>query len=93
MSGLFRIECLNSLVAQTATIDSVKVKQLGKAEAVRENVIEGTYRVLEESKKCLQAPAQWSRLPMPIEAKQALANAAHVIRFGANEDGTPQETG
>ena len=48
MSGLFRVLCLNSLVAQTATIDSVKVKHMGKAEAVRDNVIEGTYRVLEE---------------------------------------------
>ena len=32
-------------------------------------------------------------MPVPVEAKQALANAAHMIRFGANEDGTPQENG
>jgi len=56
-------------------------------------VIEGTYRVLEESKKCLRAPAEWSRLPMPIEARAALASAAHMIRFGASEAGTPQENG
>ena len=93
MSGLFRVLCLNSLVAQTATIDSVKVRHMGKLEAVRDNVIEGTYKVLAELKKCLQAPAEWSRLPVPVEAKVALANAAHMIRFGANEDGTPQDNG
>src|SRR5690606_26147536 len=31
MAGLFRIQCLNSLVAQTGTVDSVKVRHSGDA--------------------------------------------------------------
>src|SRR5678815_2925202 len=43
MAGLFRIRCLNSLVAQTGTIDSVKVRHSGD---VQDKVIQGTYHVL-----------------------------------------------
>ncbi len=79
MAGLFRIRCLNSLVAQTGTIDSVKVRHSGDVGA---KVIEGTYRVLGEAQKALAAPADWSAIQLPQEAKRALAEAAHVLRFG-----------
>ncbi|MDE2579120.1 MAG: DUF945 domain-containing protein [Hyphomicrobiales bacterium] len=82
MSGLFRIICQNSLVAQTATLDSVKVRHSGDAVA---NVIEGTYRVLSETEKVLAAPQDWSRLQLSHEQRQAFAEAAHVVRFGDAE--------
>ena len=43
MAGLFRIRCLNSLVAQIATIDSIKVRHSGDA---LQKVVDATYRVL-----------------------------------------------
>lgn len=79
MAGLFRIRCLNSLVAQTATIDSVKVRHSGDAIG---KVIEGTYRVLNEAENVLAAPQDWSQIAMGAEARHALAEAAHVLRFG-----------
>jgi len=82
MAGLFRIRCLNSLVAQTGTIDSVKVRHSGD---VRAKVIEGTYRVLEEAHKALAAPAEWSGLTLNRDEREAYAEAAHVIRFGDAE--------
>ena len=53
-AGLFRIRCLNSLVANLGTVDSVKVRHTGKD--VINNVIEGTYTVVENAKLALAAP-------------------------------------
>ena len=79
MAGLFRIRCLNSLVAQTATLDSVKVRHSGDALT---NVIEGTYRVLGETQKLLAAPQDWSQIRVDRDAALALADSARVVRFG-----------
>lgn len=78
MAGLFRIRCLNSLVAQTGTLDSVKVRHSGDVQA---KVIEGTYRVLGEARKALAAPADWSGVTLNNDERQAFAEAAHVLRF------------
>uniref|UniRef100_UPI003BA96763 DUF932 domain-containing protein n=1 Tax=Stappia sp. TaxID=1870903 RepID=UPI003BA96763 len=82
MAGLFRIRCMNSLVAQTGTIDSVKVRHSGD---VAGKVIEGTYRVLGEAQKALVAPAEWSGLTLARDERMAFAEAAHVLRFGDAE--------
>ena len=79
MAGLFRIQCLNSLVSQTSTLDSLKVRHTGD---VAGKVIEGTWRVLGEAQKALKAPADWSAINMAPEARVILAEAAHVLRFG-----------
>ena len=79
MAGLFRICCLNSLVTQTGTIDSVKVRHSGDVNA---KVIEGTYCVLGEAQKTLAAPADWSTMKLAVEERQVFAEAAHVLRFG-----------
>jgi hypothetical protein len=82
MAGLFRIRCLNSLVAQTATLDSVKVRHSGE---VANKVIKGTYRVLSEAQKALAAPSEWSKIGVTRHEREAFAEAAHVLRFGDAE--------
>lgn len=82
MAGLFRIRCLNSLVSQTATLDSVKVRHSGD---VMGKVIEGTYQVLEESRRCLAAPADWSGVTLDHEERRAFGEAVRVLRFGDAE--------
>ena len=79
MAGLFRIRCLNSLVARIATIDSINVRHSGDA---LEKVIDGTYRVLGQAEAVLAAPQDWSRLALDYDARAALAASAHVLRFG-----------
>lgn len=83
MAGLFRIRCLNSLVAQIGTIDTVKVRHSGDAIG---KVIEGTYRVLETSKLALAAPQDWSGVQLSDEERNVFATAAHGLRFDAAED-------
>ncbi|KSV66828.1 phosphoribosylamine--glycine ligase [Sinorhizobium sp. Sb3] len=77
--GLFRVCCLNSLVAQTGTIDAIKVRHSGD---VTGKVIEGTYSVLGEAERALAAPQDWSTFKMAWEEKEVLAEAARVLRFG-----------
>src|ERR1019366_5672860 len=79
MAGLFRIRCLNSLVAWIATIDSIKVRHSGDALA---KVIDGTYRMLTQAEAVLAAPRDWSRVALDYDAKAALAASAHALRFG-----------
>ena len=79
MAGLFRIRCLNSLVAQIATMDSIKVRHSGDA---LEKVVDGTYRVLKQAEAVLAAPRDWSRIALDDDAKAALAASAHALRFG-----------
>jgi hypothetical protein len=88
MAGLFRIRCMNSLVAQTGTIDSVKVRHSGDVGA---KVIEGTYRVLNEAEKTLAAPADWGSSGLNKDERMIFAESAHVIRFGdtGGEAATP----
>lgn len=81
-AGLFRIACLNSVVCQTGTIDTIKVRHSGN---VVDNVIDGTFRVCGEAQKALAAPADWSRLQLDHAERMAFAEAAHVLRFADNE--------
>lgn len=79
LAGLFRIRCLNSLVTQTGTIDAIKVRHSGN---VKDKVIEGTYKVLHEAERTLVAPQDWSKLMLNTDEQNALAEAAHILRFG-----------
>jgi hypothetical protein len=82
MAGLFRIRCLNSLVARIATLDSIRVRHSGDALA---KVIDGTYRVLGQAEAVLAAPRDWSRIALDCDSKAALAASAHALRFGDAE--------
>jgi len=81
-AGLFRIACLNSMVSQIGTIDSVKVRHTGD---VMNKVIDGTFTVVENAKLALAAPAQWSQIKLDRDESLALAEAAREIRFGDSE--------
>lgn len=78
MAGLFRILCLNSLVAQTNTMESLRVKHSGDVE---HKVVEGTYRVLDTAVAALEAPRVWSEINLDHGERMALATASHEVRF------------
>jgi hypothetical protein len=83
MSALYRIACMNSMVAKISELDSIKVTHTGKD--IVGKVIEGTFSVVENSKLALAAPAQWSQIKLDRQESLALAEAARVIRFGDSE--------
>jgi hypothetical protein len=82
-AGLFRTLCLNSMVANESTLASVKVRHTGH---IIPQVIEGTYTVLKQAEKALEAPRKWSGINLLPDARLAFAEKARVIRFG-DKDG------
>jgi hypothetical protein len=82
MAGLFKILCLNSLVAQTNTMESLRVRHSGDVAA---KVIEGTYKVLDTAVAALEAPREWSTIKLDRDEQMAFAEAAHVARFADGE--------
>ena len=85
MSALFRINCLNSMVAWLNTLSSFKVRHTGNDVAAK--VIEGTFSVIDQSRKALAAPEAWSSIQLNGEEQMIYANAAHQIRFGEQVEG------
>lgn len=82
MSGLFRLVCLNGMVTQIGEGDGLTVHHKGNAVA---KVIEGSYEVLDTSLRSLEAAEAWAGATLSRDERQALAEAAHVIRFGDSE--------
>ncbi|MES2695101.1 MAG: DUF932 domain-containing protein [Verrucomicrobiota bacterium] len=82
-AGLFRIRCLNSLVAMQESISNVKVRHTGKD--IIGQVIEGTFSVIEDAKLALAAPQDWSQIKLDRDERMAMAKAARVLRFGDAE--------
>ncbi len=83
LSALWRIRCMNSLVAHMGTIDTVKVRHTGKD--IVNKVIEGTYSVVENSKLALAAPQDWAQIQLDRDEKLAFAEAARAVRFADAE--------
>ncbi len=90
MAGLFRIVCKNSLVSQTSTLDSLKVRHSGTADSVQGKVIEGTYEVLRNAEHALAAPSDWSAIQLDKDEKMIMAEAAHVLRFDDQDSNLAQ---
>lgn len=85
MAGLYRVRCMNGLYCSEATFGSVKVPHKGD---VVGKVIEGSFEVLEDSKRGLQQADNWAGITLPHEAQVALAESAHVLRFGDADGNT-----
>jgi len=83
LAGMFKILCMNSLVSQTADMESLRVRHSGDVQA---KVIEGTYRVLDTAEQSLKAPQDWPRITLDRAEAQIFAEQAHTLRF-ADADG------
>lgn len=84
MGGLFRIACMNSLVAMQQALENIRIRHSGN---VAHQVIEGTYEVLERAELALAAPQDWSKINLDANTRDAFAEVAHRIRFPADENG------
>jgi hypothetical protein len=78
LGGLFRVVCSNGLVVGDIY---QSVNDRHQANQVRD-VIEGSFRVIEESRKALERSRTMSRIPLLADERLALARSAHTARFG-----------
>jgi len=82
MAGMFRLVCLNGMVVADSLVGSLKVQHSGK---VTEKVIEGSFAVLENTGKAIEAAKTWAEIELSDDESLAFAEAAHTIRFGEED--------
>lgn len=83
MAGVYRMVCANGLVAGNS-YNEIRIRHQGD---VIGEVIEGTYRVIEDSKKMIESASHMSSMILSAPEKQLFADAAHTIRFDNNPIG------
>lgn len=77
MAGLFRLVCTNGLVAGE-TFKEVRVRHQGN---IIHNVIEGTYEVMNETRKMLDRAENMGSIILNNDEKQIFAETVHQLRF------------
>jgi Domain of unknown function (DUF932) len=80
--GLFRVRCTNGLVVKSAEIEDIRVRHSGR-ESLIQDVIEGSYRIIEEAPKALAQVEQWQHLSLTPLEQEVLAEAALELRESA----------
>jgi hypothetical protein len=89
MAGLFRIACLNGMVANIANLGELKVRHTlndPNPRAIVDKVIEGSYRIVQHADDVLEAPRLWSQMHLSSPESYSLAAQAHHLTF-ADDDG------
>ena len=81
-AGLMRLVCLNGMTVSDEDYGSVHVTHTGD---VMGKVIEGTYEVLDESRKALSRAERWSKITLSHQQQMAFAQRALAIRFADAE--------
>lgn len=77
-AGLFRQVCSNGMVVSDGNIDMVRVRHSGN---VIDNVIEGTYRIINEAPKALEHMDVMRSVELSTEEQIILARAAATLRW------------
>lgn len=77
-SGLFRLVCMNGMIVSDGQIDCVRVRHSGD---VVNNVIEGTYRIIDETPKAIEHMTEMQDLQLSKQEQLIFANAAASLRW------------
>lgn len=88
MAGLFRMICMNGMVAPESLVADVKVPHRGDAVA---KVIEGSYTVLGSSGEVLERAQEMSAVQLAPREQRAFALAAAELRFEAVPEAIKQD--
>jgi hypothetical protein len=82
LGAMFRFICLNGMVVADSLIGSLKVQHSGN---VTSKVIEGSFEVLKNTGKAIEAAKSWAEIELSDDESLAFADAAHTVRFGAED--------
>ena len=78
LAGVFRFVCSNGLIAGDV-VEDVRVRHSGR---VVDDVIEGSFRVLEESQKVISRIGDYKSVSLTVPEQRAFADAAIRLRWG-----------
>ena len=84
-AGLFRLVCSNGLIVSDSTVGSLTVPHMGD---VQQRVIEGSFQIVGQAAKSFKKVEEWQGLTLTAGEQKALAEAAHIVRFGAPDEET-----
>jgi len=79
--GLFRFVCFNGLMVGDMYS---QIRVMHQKDQVRD-VIEGSYTVIDESKKALSRAQEMGKVMLSTDERRLLATTAHAERFGASD--------
>ena len=82
IAGLYRLVCSNGLMVSDSQLGSISIKHKGN---ILDNVIEGSYKLIESSDNVLSTVNNWTRLQLTSGEQTALAESAHTLRFADSE--------
>jgi hypothetical protein len=81
MGGIFRLICSNGMIVGDTTSE-VRVRHSGN---ILENVIEGSYEVINDIQRVIPVIDDWKKLHLTYEQRKAYAEAALGLRWDADE--------
>lgn len=82
IAGMYRLVCSNGLMVSESEVAAVTVMHKGN---ILDNVIEGSYRLIESTQETVETVKEWSQLQLSAGEQSALAEAAHTLRFADAE--------
>jgi len=86
MGGVFRLVCSNGLIVGDTTSE-VRVRHSGN---ILDNVIEGSFQVVNDVQRVMPVIEDWKRLELTLEQRMAYAQSALGLRWDADDDGVVQ---
>lgn len=81
-AGLYRLVCANGMIVADSEIETIKARHSGN---VVDDVIEGTYRIIDRAPEVLARVEDFRALALPEPAQQAFAKAALELRYEEGE--------
>ena len=82
-AGAFRFICANGMIVPEGMAHVVRVKHTGD---IVDNVIEGSFKVIEDADEALQEAAEWQGITLKPDVQEAFAEMALIARFGYSEE-------
>jgi hypothetical protein len=86
-AGVFRLVCSNGMVVADSEVGSIRVRHKGN---ILDDVIEGSYRIIEQSGAVFGRIEQFQQLALPAPVQEAFADAALTLKW---DDGKAPVTG
>ena len=77
--GIFRLVCTNGMIVKSAGVDEIRVRHSGGEDIVQQ-VIEGSYRIIEDAPKAIAQIEQWKGIQLDEHEQGILAEAALEVR-------------
>lgn len=77
-AGLFRLVCSNGLIVADSEVETIRCRHSGN---VIDNVIEGTYRIIDRAPQVAGIVEDMRGLALPVPAQEAFAKAALQLRW------------